>query len=839
MTTPAFPNDRIADQIYDIRAPAEQTFWISLLPNERTIFQWFAIGFKRNSWDKDQRIPSQDAVLKAWRDADEIDRETNIVLAKERPDLRLNTSHFEVKSEILLAFEALLPRNEQPDFESLVHGFQIYNVRGGQHNSQDMIRCWNQKNKAMREKMIAYGRHHYNRFQNHPQVPDVRPTASGHHGHWFENPKPDATMGDIKQVNVADPKPPGEKNRPAGSRWVFEKTIYQNPHETYDNKLTHRIIHLFALVTEDRQILKRLVVKIIGSTDVLGVVGTIMRESTHHEALSFKNCASILDAYGFSIRKRAYGPQLGYIYMDYAPFGDLLDLIKRLQGQPDKQLPEPYIWLIFRALAEALLLMETGMTVDKDQPAREDGHVLYSRNRKPIVNPDIKPMNVMLGEAQAGFYPGFKTAKMIDFGMCFDDNRYATGKVGVGTQGNTAPEHGFPPHPKYRNEPVNIQSEIFMVGLVILSLMEGRNRKITDVELFNEGFQHCEGYNKCYSHWLDDLVFFCLQFAPWKRPSLHQLLYKTRRGLERWERVYGSVDKPEAELPEFAIYPLEHLEEFRIGETAPEHWLGMKKRKAEEARLAPARPAVKKRAKNPPPPRPGQIRMGNDRIGQPDKPPFRPPGKGPGPKNPPARPPIGHPAAGRGQMHRPPPLPMYPRIPAQGNHAAPTNRVPKIVPGPLNYITGQPNVPPGQPAHVSGSARYAHPPPIQPLGRRRPPNDRPPPPRTLAEQRNANMRLMQNQARQSAIPRPVNHPQPRVAPRPALQPGMDPAQIYAAAVRARKNVAPPWFMQDPENIKREKDVEPDGDSEEDDASTSEENGSPGGRRSNPIDLSNA
>lgn len=67
-------------------------------------------------------------------------------------------------------------------------------------------------------------------------------------------------MGDVKHVNVAmhsrNPDGPG---RPAGSRWVFEKTIHQNYHEEVSQGrgiYTQRIIHLFALVSQDRRILE-------------------------------------------------------------------------------------------------------------------------------------------------------------------------------------------------------------------------------------------------------------------------------------------------------------------------------------------------------------------------------------------------------------------------------------------------------------------------------------------------------------------------------------------------------------------------------------------------------
>lgn len=141
--------------------------------------------------------------------------------------------------------------------------------------------------------------------------------------------------------------------------------------------------------------------------------------------------------------------------------------------------------------------------------------------------------------------------------------------------------------------------------------MEGGERSLTAFELNDEKFSHVQGYDKCYSKYLEDLVMQCLEFTQNDRPNLRQLLYRTRTGLERWEKTYGSVDKPEDELPEFATFPMAREEEFHVGQEAPDHWLGMvkrKKRTAEEAGLAPARPRNSPQA-GPPLGNPGPVVM--------------------------------------------------------------------------------------------------------------------------------------------------------------------------------------------------------------------------------------
>ncbi|KAJ4363432.1 hypothetical protein N0V83_009725 [Neocucurbitaria cava] len=295
--------------------------------------------------------------------------------------------------------------------------------------------------------------------------------------------------------------------------------------------------------------------------------------------------------------------------------------------EPDKQLPEPFLWLIFRGLAEALLVMETGTTIDKDSPANEYGRSDQpsAQEWNPMINVDIKPMNVILGESQRDFYPAYKTAKMIDFGLCHPSNRFTVEatKHETGTPGFWPPEQEFPLRRGYRDVPINVLSEIFNVGMIMLSLMERQVRTLTDEEWrFGQTWEHSFGYHRCYSNALESLVFKCLKFKAEDRPDLWELLYGTMDGRKRWEKAYGSVNKPAAELPDFATVRLKSNDDFLIGAEAPDEWLGMRPRKrraGEEARLAPTgRPAVNQGVGNPRPlqlpPAPGQGRVNEDAV---------------------------------------------------------------------------------------------------------------------------------------------------------------------------------------------------------------------------------
>jgi len=161
---------------------------------------------------------------------------------------------------------------------------------------------------------------------------------------------PDATIGDIYEVNDFDPRSPDQRRRPEGSRWVFEKTLYGVP-EQLESGSTQRVVHLFTLVSEENRIMKvrsiehtmtpqvltesqRIVAKVSGGNF------TDLRKQTEeeyeiHNVLSSTKCKHILEVYGCSTRRRTHPPSLGYIFMEYAEHGDLDDFLSYLEYNPE------------------------------------------------------------------------------------------------------------------------------------------------------------------------------------------------------------------------------------------------------------------------------------------------------------------------------------------------------------------------------------------------------------------------------------------------------------------------------------------------------------------------
>ncbi|EUC30682.1 hypothetical protein COCCADRAFT_103267 [Bipolaris zeicola 26-R-13] len=555
-------------------------------------FRLFVIGHKLKHWQRTGTIPSEKKVIHAWGNTDAISREPFIVIAESEPDPRLHQTNFENHAALLTYADKHVRQEEHNDFRAFVYGCRVTDIRlRAESQAQTLINRWKDRTPAEHTHYITRGRQFYERHV--VQFPHLRPAGAGDHL-YARDPIPKATMSDIAFVNLHDPRPANEPKKPAGSRWVFERTLMQVPEATFGDYQTQRIVHLFVLVSADHIILKRMVVKITGSLTTRDVEKNLNREyDKAHKKLSDVPCPHILKAYGSAIRRRTSSPQLGYIFMEYAEHGDLGDyLAKHAVVNPGKQLPEPFLWLVFRAMAEAVFVMALGRPVPKHLPLDSYGEGLNLKpveGWKPIINPDIKTYNIVFAAPQPDYYPAYPTPKMIDFGLCFDDDYFFENPqykaLGVGTNGFGPPEHDYKNFPDYRNQPIDIASEIFNVGLIMLNMMEPWvSRGMTSTEHSQLGFEHHENYSYSYSSRLEELVFRCLEFPRRKRPALTEVLYFTRVGLREWENAYGSVSKTKENLLGFAKVEVDGVEEeVAVGKVAPRRWKGMRERREKVA----------------------------------------------------------------------------------------------------------------------------------------------------------------------------------------------------------------------------------------------------------------
>ncbi|KAF1927363.1 uncharacterized protein M421DRAFT_177849 [Didymella exigua CBS 183.55] len=73
-------------------------------------------------------------------------------------------------------------------------------------------------------------------------------------------------------------------------------------------------------------------VKIIGDDDKARLKNAIDAETGPHKRLSRLKCPNIVQFYGSSFRDRGVTPHLGFIDMEYAPFGDLHGTVRKLHS---------------------------------------------------------------------------------------------------------------------------------------------------------------------------------------------------------------------------------------------------------------------------------------------------------------------------------------------------------------------------------------------------------------------------------------------------------------------------------------------------------------------------
>jgi serine/threonine protein kinase len=149
-------------------------------------------------------------------------------------------------------------------------------------------------------------------------------------------------------------------------------------------------------------------------------------------------------------------------------------------------------------------MLRTGLNVPRNGPTDAQRGILNNALPtraawQPMVNTDIKLENVVLGNARADYYPSYKTLKMIDFGLAFNDDRYAnmaakklpvTGAVQyrhIGTTGWRPPvsssfpclrwfsltplQEQFPPPatPALKQARIDTRADTWNIGMVMLS----------------------------------------------------------------------------------------------------------------------------------------------------------------------------------------------------------------------------------------------------------------------------------------------------------------------------------------------------------------------------------
>ncbi|KAF1927364.1 uncharacterized protein M421DRAFT_177857 [Didymella exigua CBS 183.55] len=253
-------------------------------------------------------------------------------------------------------------------------------------------------------------------------------------------------------------------------------------------------------------------------------------------------------------------------------------------------MPEQYLWTIFRAQIEALHAMHYGTVIKNDTDLSQV--CITAPGWKVVINPDIKLPNVVLGDAQSDCYGADKTPKLIDFGQAFEEGPGKCDSLDtkhpVGTENLWPPEIAWPLIRGWENNAIGLHSEIYTVGLNMLSLILGEYKESVrpdtidarDTDEYEEKYWLPRDFDRTYTHFLIKIVLKCLRMMCEERPTLIDLLYKTRRGLEQWEKAHGSADGED--VPAFMRFDVLKEEEFPIGAKDPDKWDWRKERKAED-----------------------------------------------------------------------------------------------------------------------------------------------------------------------------------------------------------------------------------------------------------------
>ncbi|KAF1917545.1 kinase-like domain-containing protein [Ampelomyces quisqualis] len=518
-----------------------------------------------------------------------------IYRGRNKPDPRLDARNYKLGPALQAHHDTFDPERQRSFHDYAIGRIVATDVENGDPAlEQSILHDWYNNAEADRSDMEELGRHWQERFY---QLKHPVPHKGTNKGHCYDasNIRPPPTVGDINHVQAC-------AFAPTGTEWKFERTVYQNRHRDHGRLQLRRIIHLFVRIDAFGIIHDRMAVKVQGESNMAEINEYVGREFRIQNSLNQIENPNILVARSWSHRQRPTAPPfLGYIFLDWAPFGSLLDHVREAQARNanpslrNKQFPEPLLWLIFRGLAETLYVMRTGRTIAPDEPTEAEsrlgnGALIPSPGWRPLVNTDIKLGNVVFSHAQKDHYPAYKTTKMIDFGNTgyagrFRDERSkreataVPGKYGpffhIGTPGIRPPEQHQPCPRRFINEAVDSRSDTWNIGLIMFQLME-QDEFYTNKALHT--FSHTAEYNesKQYSNRLNDLVMQCLKHSPDDRPQINHLLYHTRIGLQKWQDAHIDVDGND--VAEWLRWGFEE-EEFPIGKGVPRHWRWARRRR--------------------------------------------------------------------------------------------------------------------------------------------------------------------------------------------------------------------------------------------------------------------
>ncbi|KAJ9648233.1 hypothetical protein H2199_001086 [Coniosporium tulheliwenetii] len=326
------------------------------------------------------------------------------------------------------------------------------------------------------------------------------------------------------------------------------------------------IARVFAKLDENGDVVGRTVIKVVNTTHHVGATPSeIVIHQLVSNAASSAGCGYVLGLHNFAV----LGNRSGYwMQLPFSPHGDLE---KVLEVTPS-ELPEPFLWYVFKAMTEACLILYQGGLDNRsgDEWAGD----------KEIVHADIKLANVFLAAPRPEDFEVYPTPQMADFGSAFISEKETQTILMIMWVLEQLAERDMTLTPAYANEPIidpdwnrtlkrpdgniNIQppenrqllsyTNVWQVGLLIWSLMHRQFGTGMALDFIAKNKQQPPKstlhYSGSYSDQLESLVYECLNMQPRLRPSLQELRTRIERNLDALRQRYDDwVSKPQAGTP--------------------------------------------------------------------------------------------------------------------------------------------------------------------------------------------------------------------------------------------------------------------------------------------------
>ncbi|KAF2648257.1 kinase-like protein [Lophiostoma macrostomum CBS 122681] len=341
--------------------------------------------------------------------------------------------------------------------------------------------------------------------------------------------------------------------------WRLVETLYRAPPEEIEGGYMEEgcscISCLFVSFDEGNTAHKRVVVKY--AEWEASERGRLYRDEyleRHRMVCNLPDNDYILKPWALKPQRRILGSisKVGpRIFMDYCPSKTLREVLGAYIGT-GRQIPEPFIWLVFLNIAESLYLFHKGRLYDQTPTEQSDDWTA-------ILHRDLKPGNIFLNVGQHP-YPFYPFPQLADFDMCVRVGEEDWNLRRLGTPNWQAPEMMHDENKDRTSKPdLSAKSDIFVLGLLVWELThafadgatlddEQKKTEETTKEASGAARDIDPDRDGVYSYNLVWLQQQCLDNDPDNRPTAQKLVGDIRKYMKKWEKAHGLYDTKELKI---------------------------------------------------------------------------------------------------------------------------------------------------------------------------------------------------------------------------------------------------------------------------------------------------